>query len=127
MMLGEHHGLRELAHVGGEEELERLGRQPALVETETAEHEGKALRRRHLPVVLSAEPLRLLPAPEERLHEVLEGEAGGERLEDLMQVPGGSAARLAVDVDLGQTRAVEEHEGVEEVEEDGGGLHRGFR
>jgi len=44
-----------------------------------------------------------------------------------MQVPGGGAARLAVDVDLGQPRAVEEHEGVEEVEQDGGGLHKGFR
>src|SRR5215467_7436210 len=123
VVLGENDGLRQLPHVGSQEERERLGRQLGRVEAETPEHEGEALRRRHFAVVLAAEALRLLPAPEERLHEVLEGEAGGVGLEHAMEVPGSGAPRLALDLDLGQARAVEEDEGVEEIEEHGGGLH----
>jgi hypothetical protein len=41
---------------------------------------------------------------------------------------GGGAPGLAVDENLGQAVAVEEHEGVEEIEEDGRRLHgKGFR
>jgi hypothetical protein len=60
--------------------------------------------------------------------EVLEGDSGSEGLEGVMEMAGGGAPGLAVDEDFGEPVAVEEHEGVEEIEEDGRRLHgRGFR
>src|SRR4029450_4259956 len=78
-----------------------------------------------------ADALGLLPAPEERGREVLQRDLGREGLERGVNEPGGGAHGAAVDVDLGQPLALEQHEGIEEVEEDrvagGRGHGSGFR
>ncbi len=123
MVPGKHHGLGQLSHVGRQQHLERLGRHPAVTQAQAPEHHAEALGRGHLPVRLAAEALRLLPAPEERVDEAFERQAGSERPEGLVEMTGHRAPCLAVDGDLGQPLPIEEDERVEEVEDDGGGGH----
>ncbi len=122
------HHPRQLAHVGREEHLAGLGRRPLGIETQAPEEQAEALGRAHLPVVLGPEALRLLPAPEERGHERGQVHLRREGAEGLVEVARGGAQHLAVHVHLGQAVPMEEHEGVEQVEEDRAVAHaRGFR
>src|SRR5229473_4631790 len=122
------HHLGQLPHVGGEQGVARLGGHPASVEPEPAEEHAESLRRADLAVILRADALGLLPAPEQRGHERRERHVGGEAAELGVEVAGGTADRLAVDLDLGQPLPVEEHQRVEEVEEHRAVLHSsGFR
>ena len=128
MVLGEDDGPAQLALVGREKHLERLPREGGAVEAEAAEHHAEALVSGDLAVRLAPDALGLLPAPEERAHEVAELEPGGERSEGLVEMACRRAHGLAVGVDLGQPGAIEEHQGVEQVEAHGLARHgRGLR
>jgi hypothetical protein len=76
-------------------------------------------------VVYAAEAFRLLPAPHESVVAGLERDVAGVRLEHFVQVTRGRAHLASIDYELRQPRAVERHQRVEQIEEDG--FHNGFR
>src|SRR6185436_5521369 len=98
------------------------------LELESPEQHPEPLRGADLPMGFAANALRLLPAPEQRVHEGGQLHVRGEGPEGGVQEARGAVDRSSVDVDLGQALPVEEDQGVEEIEENGlVGHDSGFR
>ena len=96
------------------------GRQPGLVEPETAEEMGEALGGRHLAMIERPQALGLPPALAESLVAGLETDVRRLRLQDGVEHARGGAHGPSVDLDLRHALAVEADQRVEEIEEDGG-------
>ena len=112
--------------MSGEEKGQRLAFHGRRLEPEPTEQHAEPLLGGHLAMRTAPDLLRLLPAPEQGSREITQRERGRERSEGLMEMPGRRAHHAAVDLDLRQALALEEDEGVEEIEEDsvtGGGGH----
>src|SRR2546428_756152 len=128
VMEGKLGGLPELGPVGIDQRLAEPGWQPRRVEREATEEVVEPLGGRDLTVVDRAQPLGLAPALDERLVARLEGDLGGVRSQDLVEVARRGAHRPPVHLDLGHAIPIEADQRVEEVEEDSGVGHQsGFR
>src|SRR5262249_10651488 len=122
-MRGELGGLGQLTTVRIEQALQEAGRAPIGIERETAEQVGEALGRRYLAVIDRTPALGFLPAFLQGLVKGLEREVGAPCAEDRVEMTGRRADGAPRDRHLGQPVAIEAHQRVEEVEEDGAYVH----